>query len=120
MIQLLVIKGNIKAYHLYAGRPMTPSSEAAKILQAALAGTVKVSRLISALPVEQRASALGAAEHRYLQMAMELGCDKKAGQNWVATIMNRLHANVEIRVFSNRRLLKNLHEELVRVQSEDW
>ncbi len=86
------------------------SSQAAKILQAGVAGIPRVAQAIAAIPAEHRATAFAAAERCYLQTAKDLGCADKFAQNWASAVMLQLQAQVEQRVLADRNLLKALHQ----------
>jgi xanthine/CO dehydrogenase XdhC/CoxF family maturation factor len=74
---------------------MASSSEAAKILEAGVAGISEVVQIIASIPAEHRASAFDAAERSYLGTVQDLGCAEDAGQNWVLAVMFGLRAEVE-------------------------
>jgi len=96
------------------GVAMASGSEEAKVLEAAVAGIPEVAQIIAFIPAENRASAFDAAEQSYLQTAKDLGGAEELAQNWASAVMSRLRAEVEEQVLANRKLLKALHEELVR------
>jgi len=93
------------------GEAMTSSSE--EVLEAAISGIPKIAHMIAFIPPENRASAFGAAERIYLQVAKDLGGAEDLAQNWASAIVLLLRAEVEDKVLTNRKLLKALHEELV-------
>jgi xanthine/CO dehydrogenase XdhC/CoxF family maturation factor len=74
---------------------MASSSEAAKNLEAGVAGIPEVVQIIASIPAEHRASAFDAAERSYLGTVQDLGCAEDAGQNWVSAVMFGLQAEVE-------------------------
>ena len=92
---------------------MASSSEAAKILEAGVAGIPEVVQIIASIPAEHRASAFDAAERSYLGTVQDLGYAEDAGQNWVSAVMFGLQAEVEEQGSAKQKLLKALHEELV-------
>jgi hypothetical protein len=60
---------------------MVPDLEADDVLSAAMAGCPEVAELIAAVPAEDQARALEAAETSYLQTAHALGY-------WILTLAN--------------------------------
>ncbi len=73
------------------------SEEEEETLEAALAGIPRVAEAISAMPVEDMAKALEAAEHSYYQTALDLGYGEAQAKGWAATIMVRLLEELEER-----------------------
>lgn len=90
---------------------MASSSE--EVLEAAVASIPEVARIISSLPLEDRASALGTAERSYLRTAKNLGGADDMAQRWASAAMCRLREQVEERVLAKSKLLTALYEELV-------
>jgi DNA-directed RNA polymerase specialized sigma24 family protein len=70
------------------------TSDEDEILQTAIAGVRKVAEVIAALPPEQRALALTAAERSYEQTVQELGYDEAAVQSWVSAMMFKLRSTL--------------------------
>ena len=89
------------------------ASSLEEVLEAAVAGIPEITRIIASLPVEDRASAFGAAERSYLRTAKNLGGAEDVAQRWASAVMLRLRAEVEEQVVANGKLLMALHEELV-------
>jgi hypothetical protein len=92
---------------------MASSSEEAEVLEAAVAGIPKIAQIIAFMPVEDRASALDAAERSYLQTARDLGGAENLAQNWASAVKFHLQAAVGEQVLANSRLLNALHKELI-------
>jgi hypothetical protein len=69
---------------------MTFNLEGDEALSAAIAGLPKIAELIAAVPTEDRARALEAAEKSYMQTALNLGYDDAGAQQWASTVMLRL------------------------------
>ena len=61
-----------------------------RTLSAAIAGLPKIAELIAAVPTEDRARALEAAEKSYVQTALNLGYDDADAQQWASAVMLRL------------------------------
>jgi hypothetical protein len=57
------------------------NSEHERIFEAAIAGIPRVAELIAAIPPEQRATALNAAEQSYQKTAWDLGYEDAAAQH---------------------------------------
>lgn len=104
---------------LCACSPRASSSQEAEILQAAIAGIPRLAQPIAAIPAQDRATAFESAERSYLQTAKDLGGADKFARDWASAVMFQLRAEVEQRVLENRKLLKALHDELVRGNSAD-
>ena len=64
-------------------------------LKAAVAAISKIAGLVAAMPVDDRAAALDAAERRYLLAARDYGCNDVSGRMWVSAIMHNLRAQVK-------------------------
>jgi hypothetical protein len=69
---------------------MTSNLEGDEILSAAIAGLPKVAQLIAAVPAEDRARALEAAEKSYVQTALTLGYDDADARQWASAVLLRL------------------------------
>ena len=89
------------------------ASGSEEVLDAAVAGIPEVARIISSLPLEDRASALSMAERSYLRTAKNLGGADDHAQRWASAVMYRLREQVEERVLAKSKLLTALYEELV-------
>jgi hypothetical protein len=76
---------------------MTFNLEGDETLSAAIAGLPKVAEVIAAVPTEDRARALEAAEKSYVQTALNLGYDDADAQEWASAVMlrSRLGERVE-------------------------
>ena len=74
---------------------MASTSEEEEILEAAAAGIPRVAEVLAAIPEEDRARALDAAECSYRQTMLDLGYDEGPVQGWVSAMMLRLQAEVE-------------------------
>lgn len=61
-----------------------------KLFDAAIAGISRVAEKIAAVPPEQRARALDAAEQSYQKTAADLGYAEAAAQEWASELMFRL------------------------------
>ena len=61
---------------------MTFNLEGDEALSAAIAGLPKIAEPIAAVPTEDRARALEAAEKSYVQTALSLGYDDADAQQW--------------------------------------
>jgi hypothetical protein len=81
-----------------------------EVLEAALAAIPKIVELIAAVPREQWAGALGAAERQYLITARELGYAEVPAQNWVSAIMFRLRE--ELAKLGETKKMRALLDEL--------
>lgn len=66
-----------------------------EILEAALAGVSRVAEAIAAMPDENRATALDAAERSYRNTAIELGYGLERAEQWAETMMVSLRAELE-------------------------
>jgi len=82
---------------------LASSSEAANILEAAVAGVPEVAQIIASIPPQNWPSAFDAAERSYLQTARDLGGSETFARNWTAAIISRLRAEVEAQVLLNRK-----------------
>ena len=74
---------------------MASNSESEQILEMAIAGISRVALAIAAMPAEDRARALEAAERSYCQTALNLGYAEAQAESWVAALMFRLRAEME-------------------------
>ena len=74
---------------------MASNSESEQILEMAIAGISRVAQAIAAMPAEDRARALEAAERSYWQTAREFGYGDAEAESWVAALMFRLRAEME-------------------------
>ena len=95
---------------------MASSSE--EVLEAAVAGIPEVARIISSLPLEDRASALAMAERSYLRTAKNLGGADDLAQKWASAVMYQLREQVEERVLARRKVLTALWEELAATPAQ--
>ena len=77
-----------------------------------MAAIPKIVELIAAIPPEQWAGALGAAERQYLITARDFGYAEVPAQNWVSAIMFRLRAELERREVDETKRLRALLDEL--------
>ena len=59
-------------------------------LSAAIAGLPKIAELIAAVPAEDRARALEAAEKSYVQTALTLAYEDANARQWASAVMLRL------------------------------
>ena len=71
---------------------MASNSESEQILEMAIAGISRVAQAIAAMPAEDRARALEAAERSYCQTALDLGYGETQAESWAAALMFRLRA----------------------------
>jgi hypothetical protein len=60
------------------------------IFDTAVAGIPRVAELIAAIPLEQRARALDAAERSYQKTARDLGYTEADARQWASELMSRL------------------------------
>ena len=74
---------------------MASNSESEQILEMAIAGISRVAQAIAAMPAEDRARALEAAERSYCQTALDLGYGEAQAESWAAALMFRLRAEIE-------------------------
>jgi hypothetical protein len=74
---------------------MASNSESEQILEMAIAGISRVAQAIVAMPAEDRARALEAAERSYWQTAREFGYGDAKAESWAAALMFRLRAEIE-------------------------
>jgi hypothetical protein len=63
---------------------MTFNLDGDEALSAAIAGLPKIAELIAAVPAEDRARALEAAEKSYVQTALTLGYEDANARQWVS------------------------------------
>jgi hypothetical protein len=91
---------------------MASKSEKEEVLEAAVAAISKIVELIGAVPREQWAGALDAAERQYLITAGDLGYAEVPAQNWVSAVMFRLRAELEKREVGDTKRLRALLDEL--------
>jgi hypothetical protein len=75
---------------------MALSSEEDKFLEAAVAAISRIAGLVAAMPSDDRAGALLAAERRLLQAARDYGCTEASARKWVSAIMRDLGARVKV------------------------
>ena len=61
---------------------MASNSESEQILEMAIAGISRVAQAIAAMPAEDRARALEAAERSYCQTALDLGYAEAQAESW--------------------------------------
>lgn len=87
--------------------------EREEILRAVIAGIPKVAREVAAVPPEERAGVLDAAERSYLQTTKDMGYTENDARPWVSAVMDRLRAEVEAGD-AERMLLEKLYEEVAR------
>ena len=69
---------------------MASNSESEQILEMAIAGISRVAQAIAAMPAEDRARALEAAERSYCQTALDLGYGEAQAESWAAALINSL------------------------------
>jgi hypothetical protein len=69
---------------------MTFNLDGDEALSAAIAGLPKIAELIAAVPAEDRARALEAAEKSYVQTALTLGYEDANARQWASAVMLRL------------------------------
>jgi molybdopterin-biosynthesis enzyme MoeA-like protein len=105
-------------FALGAGGAMASSSEAEKILEAAVAGIPRVAQAIAETPAEHRAKALEAAERSYRQTVRDLGYDEGPIQGWVSAVMLRLQTEVRKQESTKQKMLEALQEELAQAAIE--
>jgi len=74
---------------------MALSTEVDEFLEVASASLPRISEIIAALPVEDRAGALAVAERRYAQAAREFDCEETEAKRWVAALMRKLSVLVD-------------------------
>ena len=77
---------------------MASSSEAEKILEAAIAGIPRVAEAVASIPEEDRPRALDAVEDSYRQTVRDLGYEEGPVQSWVSAVMLRLQREVKEQV----------------------
>ena len=80
---------------------MTVNLEGDETLSAAIAGLPKIAELIAAVPTEDRARALEAAEKSYVQTALNLGYDDADAQQWASAVMLRLRLGERVEGLSS-------------------
>ena len=61
---------------------MPLSTEVDEFLEVASASLPRISEIIAALPVEDRAGALAVAERRYAEAAREFDCEETEAKRW--------------------------------------
>ena len=69
---------------------MASNSESEQILEMAIAGISRVAQAIAAMPAEDSARALEAAERSYCQTAREFGYGDAEAESWAAALMFKL------------------------------
>ena len=74
---------------------MALSTEVDEFLEVASASLPRISEIIAALPVEDRAGALAVAERRYAEAAREFDCEETEARRWVAALMRKLRVLVD-------------------------
>jgi hypothetical protein len=80
---------------------MTFNLEGDEALSAAIAGLPKIAELIAAVPAEDRARALEAAEKSYVQTARSLGYEDADARQWASTVMLRLRLGESVEGLSS-------------------
>jgi hypothetical protein len=93
---------------------MASSSEAEKILEAAIAGIPRVAEAVASIPEEDRPRALDAAESSYRQTLRDLGYEEAPIQGWISAVMFRLRSEVKKQESAKQSPLRILHDELVQ------
>jgi hypothetical protein len=96
---------------------MASSSEAEKILEAAVAGIPRVAEAVASIPEEDRPRALDAVEGSYRQTVRDLGYEEGPVQSWVSAVMLRLQKEVKAQASAKQRTLEVLHEEPVQAET---
>ncbi len=66
------------------------STEHREVFDAAIAGIPRVAEMIATVPLEQRTSALDAAQQSYQNTARDLGYDNADAQQWASEVMSQL------------------------------
>jgi hypothetical protein len=84
---------NFVTCHDWAFMASNPKEE--EVLEAALAGVSQVAEAVAAIPDENRATALEAAERSYRNTAMELGYGVERAEQWAETMMVSLRAELQ-------------------------
>ena len=87
---------------------MASSSEAEKILEAAIAGIPRVAEAVASIPEEDRPRALDAAESSYRQTLRDLGYEEAPIQGWISAVMFRLRSEVKKQEFAKQKSVENL------------
>jgi hypothetical protein len=75
---------------------MALSSEAEDILGTAVNGIPEIAQKIAAVPVEEWAGALEAAERVFQQTVKNLHWEEDAAEKWLSEVMHRLREEVEV------------------------
>ena len=73
---------------------MPLSTEVDNFVKAASASLPRVSEIIAAFSVEDRAGAFELAERRYEQAARDFGCDEAETKRWVTALTRKLRVLV--------------------------
>ena len=97
---------------------MASSSEAEKILEAAVAGIPRVAEAVASIPEEDRPRALDAVEGSYRQTVRDLGYEEGPVQSWVSAVMLRLQTEVKAQESTKQKMLEALQEELLQAATE--
>jgi len=84
---------------------MASSSEAEKILEAAIAGIPRVAEAVASIPEEDRPRALDAAESSYRQTLRDLGYEEAPIQGWISAVMFRLRSEVKKQESAKQEML---------------
>jgi hypothetical protein len=77
---------------------MKPISDSERILQMAIGGIARVAHVIGAMPIEDRAKALEAAERSYCQTALGVGYSETQAEGWAAALISQIRAEMEAKV----------------------
>ncbi len=70
-------------------------AEVDEFLEVASASLPRISEIIAALPVEDRAGAFEVAERRYTQAARDFDCQETQAKRWVSALMRKLRVLVD-------------------------
>ncbi len=70
-------------------------AEIDEFLEVASASLPRISEIIAALPVEDRAGAFEVAERRYTQAAWDFDCKETEAKRWVSALMRKLRVLVD-------------------------
>ena len=74
---------------------MAISAEVDEFLEVATASLPRISQMIAALRVEDRAGAFEVAERRFTQAARDFDCEETEAKRWVAALMRKLGVLVD-------------------------
>jgi hypothetical protein len=80
---------------LMGGVTVAATFEGQDELEAVVAGIPTMADIIAAMPDGQRAIALDALEHHYLQTAQNLGCTEGPARTWTSAVMLLLRERME-------------------------